>query len=131
MVTILSERGAPTPVVWTRMCPPRSLMAAIEPEAVAKSAQEDPLWGDVLHARSTGSRPGRSWPPAWRRHGAARRRGRAEADAAPAPAPAAPTGGGPRRRDTNPVVDYLKSREGRSMMNTVARGVFGLLRKRR
>ena len=29
------------------------------------------------------------------------------------------------------VVDYLKSREGRSMINTVARGVFGLLRRRR
>ena len=29
------------------------------------------------------------------------------------------------------VVGYLKSREGRSMINTVARGVFGLLRKRR
>ena len=27
MVTILSERGAPTPVVWTRMQPPASLMA--------------------------------------------------------------------------------------------------------
>ena len=26
MVTILSERGAPTPVVWTRMLPPTSLM---------------------------------------------------------------------------------------------------------
>ena len=29
MVTILSERGAPTPVVWTRIRPPTSLMAAI------------------------------------------------------------------------------------------------------
>ena len=29
------------------------------------------------------------------------------------------------------VVDYLKSREGRSMVNTVLRGVFGLLKKKR
>ena len=29
------------------------------------------------------------------------------------------------------VVGYLKSREGRSMINTVVRGMFGLLRKRR
>jgi hypothetical protein len=33
--------------------------------------------------------------------------------------------------DGNAVVDYLKSREGRSMINTVARGVFGMLKKRR
>jgi hypothetical protein len=29
------------------------------------------------------------------------------------------------------VIAYVKSREGRSMINTVARGVFGLLKKRR
>ena len=29
IVTVLSERGAPTPVAWTRMRAPRSLMAAI------------------------------------------------------------------------------------------------------
>jgi hypothetical protein len=35
------------------------------------------------------------------------------------------------KKDDNAVLGYLKSREGRSMINTVARGVFGLLRKRR
>jgi hypothetical protein len=35
------------------------------------------------------------------------------------------------KKDDNVVLGYLKSREGRSMVNTVARGVFGLLRKRR
>ena len=30
-VTILSERGAPTPVAWTRMRPPASLMAPLDP----------------------------------------------------------------------------------------------------
>ena len=46
---------------------------------------------------------------------------------------AAPKAKAPKetRRDDNVVVGYLKSREGRSMMNTVARGVFGMLRKRR
>ena len=65
MVTILSERGAPTPVVWTRMCPPRSLMAALEPEAVSRRPRRTPC-GRRTPSRSTGSRPGRSWPPAWR-----------------------------------------------------------------
>jgi DNA helicase HerA-like ATPase len=31
VVTVLSETGAPTPVAWTRMQPPRSLMAQMDP----------------------------------------------------------------------------------------------------
>jgi DNA helicase HerA-like ATPase len=30
IVTVLSERGAPTPVAWTRLPPPRSLMAQVD-----------------------------------------------------------------------------------------------------
>ncbi len=33
VVTILSENGAPTPVAWTRMRPPSSLMAPLDPAA--------------------------------------------------------------------------------------------------
>ena len=32
VVTILSERGAPTPIAWTRMRPPASLMAQLDPQ---------------------------------------------------------------------------------------------------
>jgi len=63
MVTILSERGAPTPVVWTRMAPPRSLMAAIGPEAVTSAGQADPLWvryGTEIERESAREK----WPPA-------------------------------------------------------------------
>ena len=38
IVTVLSERGAPTPVAWTRMRSPRSLMAAIGADAVSAAA---------------------------------------------------------------------------------------------
>src|SRR3984885_14765390 len=34
VVTVLSERGAPTPVAWTRLRSPRSLMAAIGDDAI-------------------------------------------------------------------------------------------------
>jgi DNA helicase HerA-like ATPase len=44
IVTVLSERGAPTPVAWTRLRAPRSLMAAVGAEAVAASAQASPLY---------------------------------------------------------------------------------------
>ncbi len=35
IVTVLSEKGAPTPVAWTRMRPPRSLMAPVPPATFA------------------------------------------------------------------------------------------------
>jgi len=43
IVTVLSERGAPTPVAWTRMRPPRSLMDTIGPDAIAAAAAASPL----------------------------------------------------------------------------------------
>jgi uncharacterized protein len=45
IVTVLSERGAPTPVAWARMRAPRSLMAAIGADAVTAAAKASPLYG--------------------------------------------------------------------------------------
>ena len=45
IVTVLSERGAPTPVAWTRMRAPRSLMAAIGADAMSAAAHGSPLHG--------------------------------------------------------------------------------------
>ena len=42
-VTILSERGAPTPVAWTRLRPPASLMAALDPAEHARIVAASPL----------------------------------------------------------------------------------------
>lgn len=46
VVTVLSERGAPTPVAWTRMRAPRSLMGAIGADAIRASASASPLWAE-------------------------------------------------------------------------------------
>jgi DNA helicase HerA-like ATPase len=43
IVTVLSEKGAPTPVAWTRMRAPRSLMGTIGPDAIAAAAKASPL----------------------------------------------------------------------------------------
>jgi uncharacterized protein len=43
VVTVLSERGAPTPVAWTRLRSPRSLMAAIGDDAISAAAKTSPL----------------------------------------------------------------------------------------
>jgi hypothetical protein len=129
MVTILSERGAPTPVVWTRLLPPRSLMAAVEPDAIDHAARDSSLWSkyaeevDRESAREKlATRMAASAPDP-------------EPGSKPEPAPAAAAPAArpkvEKKGDENAVLGYLKSREGRSMMNTVARGVFGLLRKGR
>ena len=44
VVTVLSERGAPTPVAWTRMRVPRSLMASIGDDAISSAAKASPLY---------------------------------------------------------------------------------------
>ena len=43
VVTVLSEKGAPTPVAWTRMRAPRSLMDTIGADAMAAAAKASPL----------------------------------------------------------------------------------------
>ncbi|MEV0031551.1 helicase HerA-like domain-containing protein [Nocardia sp. NPDC050793] len=43
MVTVLSEQGAPTPVAWTRIQPPRSLMDTIGTDAIKSSALSSAL----------------------------------------------------------------------------------------
>ena len=39
VVTVLSETGAPTPVAWTRLRPPTSLMAQLDPAEQARQVQ--------------------------------------------------------------------------------------------
>jgi uncharacterized protein len=55
VVTVLSERGAPTPVAWTRLRSPRSLMAAIGDDAISAAAKGSPLqaaYGDTKDRES-------------------------------------------------------------------------------
>jgi DNA helicase HerA-like ATPase len=46
VITVLSERGAPTPVAWARMRAPRSLMAQID-----ATAQQQAITGSPLQAK--------------------------------------------------------------------------------
>jgi len=55
IVTVLSERGAPTPVAWTRLRSPRSLMDTIGPDYIKAAAQASPLflkYGQTLDRES-------------------------------------------------------------------------------
>jgi uncharacterized protein len=129
MVTILSERGAPTPVVWTKLLPPQGSMAAIGDDAIDTAAKADPLWpryAEEIDRESAREILARRLAES----AAAEAADEAEAEARRQDPPKQP------RRKTkddagSPVTDFLKSREGRQMANTVVRGVFSLLKKRR
>src|SRR6185437_412951 len=43
VVTVLSDRGTPTPVAWTRLRPPRSLMAQLDPAVQQQAIASSPL----------------------------------------------------------------------------------------
>ena len=44
VVTVMSERGAPTPVAWTRLRAPESLMGAADPAAMDAAVHASPLY---------------------------------------------------------------------------------------
>jgi DNA helicase HerA-like ATPase len=130
VVTVLSERGAPTPVAWARMRAPRSLMAAIGEAAVTEAAKASPLYGkygetvdresayEKLTARIAEAAP----PP----------------EAAPAPEAPAPEPRREEREEPGVVAQILTSPAAKSFMRSMAtqlgreitRGLFGTRRRR-
>jgi uncharacterized protein len=132
IVTVLSERGAPTPVAWTRMRAPRSLMAAIGPDAVSAAAKGSPLfarYGETVDRESAYEKL-------------------TARIAAPPPAPVdAPPPAEPRPRpearsepeERNVVAEVLGSPVVKSFLRSAAsalgreitRGMFGTRRRRR
>ncbi len=161
VVTVLSERGAPTPVAWTMLRAPQASMAPAPPDRVAAVVAASPLQArygvevdresayemlsarlgsgtavpaDATAAPSPGDGlpgPGQTWD---------------DVPARPAPgrATTAPAGGGhePRRRDPEPtsaVGEVLASPAVRGFLRSagsalgreITRGMFGTARRRR
>jgi DNA helicase HerA-like ATPase len=127
MVTILSEKGAPTPVVWTRLRPPTSLMASVAADQLDAAAKADALfakYGTEQNRESAREKlAARLAPPPEPQPAPA------SVDAPPPPPPPPPEQPkGSGKGDDNPIGDFLKSREGRATVNNVTRGVFGVLK---
>jgi DNA helicase HerA-like ATPase len=121
VVTVLDERGVPTPVAHTRVRPPRS---RLEPMGnVAQAAQASSLYakyGTRIDKESA-------------RELLAERLARArEPEAEPAPKPRSTPKPRPRPKgdDDGAIGDFLKSTEGRAIRREVMRTLFGLLRKK-
>jgi DNA helicase HerA-like ATPase len=121
-VTILSESGVPTPVVHTRLDPPRSRMGPTDNvDAAAKASPLYAKYGTRVDNQSA------------RELLAARMAPPPASSAAPSETPkptepqkaaAAATGGG-----LAAVTDFLKSRQGQKIEGQVVRGIFGMLKK--
>jgi hypothetical protein len=128
-VTILDDKGVPTPVVHTRLVGPRSRMApADDLAALAQASPLAPKYATRLDPQSA------------KELLAARLDAATVPPEAPAPdrvpippaprAPRAPKA--PRRAPApaDPLQDLLTSREGKALQRKVLRGVFGMLKKR-
>ena len=133
VVTVLSEKGAPTPVAWTRMRVPRSLMASIGTDAIAAAAKASPLQAKYGQTIEQEPEPRSAARPRGAT-GAAARRARLSAGAdrtseiPPMPAPAEPKG---------PAMweEVLKNPTVKSGINTAIReavkAIFGTGRRRK
>jgi hypothetical protein len=124
---VLSEKGAPTPVAWTRMRVPRSLMASIGNDAIAVAAKGSQLqakYGQTVQqapepaaGQQSEQAPSVDYPPV-----------PTNSEVPPMPAPAEPKG---------PAMweEVLKNPTVKSGINTAIReavkGIFGTGRRRK
>ena len=126
-VTLLSEKGVPTPVVHTRMLGPSSSMDPFP--GLDAAAKASPMWakyGTPIDAQSAReiiagrlAQPAPVPVDAPMEHVPLPRR-------APEPKRApAPKGGG-----ADAIGDFLNSRQGKTLQRDIVRGIFGMLRKR-
>jgi hypothetical protein len=126
-VTLLSEKGVPTPVVHTRLLAPASSMDPFP--GVDGAAKASPLWaryGDRVDSPSA-------------RELLAGRLAAPEPEPEPdlrapmehVPLPRRPRRApAPRGTGADAIGDFLRSREGKALQRKVTRGLFGMLRKR-
>ncbi|MEV7597532.1 helicase HerA-like domain-containing protein [Kitasatospora sp. NPDC089797] len=140
VVTVLSEKGAPTPVAATRLRAPQSLMGPIEPAALRAAVDASPLtarYRDPIDRESAYEK-------------LAARAPRPEAEpAGPAPAGPAPAEPAPRREPaarreqpkeaggllgsllSNPTVKSFARSAGKQLGQEISRSLFGTSKRRR
>ncbi|MFC7244721.1 helicase HerA-like domain-containing protein [Catellatospora aurea] len=127
IVTVLNEKGSPTPVAWTRLRAPQSLMAAVEPA--------------VMAALVAGSALGAKYNQAVDRESAyemlAARLAPPPAPAAPVPSQQAPAPPPPAKAEPNLAEQILGSKTTKRLLTTAAaaagtaiiRSIFGTRRR--
>jgi uncharacterized protein len=139
IVTVLSEKGGPTPVAWTRMRAPRSLMDTIGPAAIKAAAQVSPLqaeYGQTIDPDSAYERlaaklarpPAAAPPPAPQQPVPVPQ----QAEVPPMPAPAQPEEPGFFEKMTSsPAFKSAMRSAGTVIGREITRSIFGTGRRRR
>ena len=135
VVTVLSERGAPTPVAWTRLQAPQSLMGPTDAAVVAAMVAASPLeatYGQAVDRES-------AYEMLTARLAPARPRPAAPAPAAPAPQLRRRLTGRAAKPEPSMVEEVLKSSAAKSFMRSagsalgreITRGIFGTAKRKR
>lgn len=150
IVTVMSETGAPTPVAWTRVRAPQGSMDPSSIEAVKSAIAASPLqakYGKVIDPESAREILAKKLAAASAAASAADEAAQAKADyermqkewERTAPRTTAPRTTPTRsrtttrrasRKESNPIIDFLGSRKGQSLVTTIVRGIFGTTRRR-
>ena len=152
IVTVMNEKGAPTPVAWTRLRAPRGSMSPTPPETMKATVAASPLlaqFGTIVDresareilaakmdaaaaataATATAATNAKAAEQAQADMARAQREWEREAAKGRAKTPAAP-----RRTTTkkqpNVVEEVLGSRAGQTVVREVLRGIFGTLKRR-
>jgi DNA helicase HerA-like ATPase len=137
-VTLLSEKGVPTPVAHTRLRAPASRLApADDVEGAAKASPLFAKYGTRAEAESAREQLAGRLDEA-RRERADEQEEPKQGRAGSTPAADARRIGRRRRKEAATATtkggdvlgDFLRSREGKALGRKVARGMFGMLRKR-
>jgi uncharacterized protein len=139
VVTVLSERGAPTPVAWTRLRAPQSLMGPCDPVTMASAVAASPLqatYGVAIDRESAYERlaarlarpaidsgSSRQAPPA-------RGRRRKAPGAAPVEGAATRPGAKDTGRAVAPVVKSFAVAAAATLGREIMRGMFGNAKRR-
>jgi hypothetical protein len=135
-VTILDEKGVPTPVVHTRLVGPRSSMSpASDLDALARASPLFATYGTRQDPESAREKLAARMDAAAKEKEAEAREEELEqaardAEKAEKAAPRPRSGGG-QASTGNPVLDMLTSKQGQAIGKEIVRGVFGMLKKRR
>jgi DNA helicase HerA-like ATPase len=138
IVTVMSERGAPTPVAWTRLRAPQGSMQPTAADAMLATVNASPLmatYGSTIDRESAyellsvkmnaaakadeDAALAKQYEQEWK-----------EASSKRAPAARTTTTRTPTRREHNPIADALSSRTGQTVVREVLRGIFSTLKKR-
>lgn len=152
IITVMNERGAPTPVAWTRLRAPLGSMSPTPEETMKATVAASPLLAqygtpidrdsalEILAAKMNAAADSKAaaeqalaTAEAAKKRQADLEKAQREWDkASRTPAPRRPTSSRTTstRREKNPIEEVLGSRAGQAVVREVLRGIFGTLKRR-